>query len=72
MVIAWWHESMIHAEEDDDFYELQPGDYYKLISNRLAGYLNALLILSENIYIYYLNILLGIVQAFKFLNCNHV
>ncbi|KAE8796375.1 Tether containing UBX domain for GLUT4 [Hordeum vulgare] len=23
-------------EEDDDFYELQPGDYYKLISNRLA------------------------------------
>ncbi|XBI56723.1 hypothetical protein VPH35_038260 [Triticum aestivum] len=27
---------MIHAEEDDDFYELQPSDYYKLISNRLA------------------------------------
>ncbi|VAH33515.1 unnamed protein product [Triticum turgidum subsp. durum] len=23
-------------EEDDDFYELQPSDYYKLISNRLA------------------------------------
>ncbi|KAE8811036.1 Tether containing UBX domain for GLUT4 [Hordeum vulgare] len=23
-------------EEDDDFYELQPGDYYKLISNRIA------------------------------------
>ena len=55
---------MIHAEEDDDFYELQPSDYYKLISNRLAGYLNTLLILSGNIYIYYLNILLGIVQAF--------
>lgn len=60
---------MIHAEEDDDFYELQPGDYYKLISNRLAGYLNALLILSENIYIYQqLSWELGIVQIIYMLS----
>jgi hypothetical protein len=28
---------MVHVEEDDDFYELQPADYYKLFSNRMAG-----------------------------------
>ncbi|XP_037486063.1 plant UBX domain-containing protein 1-like [Triticum dicoccoides] len=28
--------SKADQEEDDDFYELQPSDYYKLISNRLA------------------------------------
>jgi tether containing UBX domain for GLUT4 len=25
------------AEEDDDFYELQPADYFNLVSNRMAG-----------------------------------
>ena len=55
---------MVHAEEDDDFYELQPSDYYKLISNRLAGYLNTLLILSGNIYIYYLNLALSKLSNF--------
>ena len=32
-----WHQNIALAEEDDDFYELQPADYFNLVSNRMAG-----------------------------------
>jgi hypothetical protein len=32
-VVTW----IACAEEDDEFYELQPADYFNLISNRMAG-----------------------------------
>jgi hypothetical protein len=45
-----WRESMVHVEQDDDFYELQPADYYKLFSNRMAGNLCDLNIVWEHSY----------------------
>lgn len=56
MVVVLWHQSMVHPEEDDDFYELQPADYYNLISNRMAGYLYWHLILLENLLILHLTL----------------
>jgi hypothetical protein len=64
MVVVFWHEIMIHVEEDDDFYELQPADYYKLFSNRMAGNFYVFLLLFENIHIYHCNAHLPLFKSY--------